>query len=90
MIDCNKITKIFCTRYDSANTSSARSPCDFGPLADLAISIFREVRKNTVFTSVLAFPHFHLTRLLECDLNDQFPLKVSWVLKVDELEEDLE
>ena len=30
---------------------------------------------------VLVYPHFRLTRLLEDDLNDQFPLKVSWVLK---------
>ena len=34
VIGCNQITKIFCT--------SARCPCDFGPLADLAISVFRE------------------------------------------------
>ena len=49
VICCNQITKICCTRYDSANTSSARGPCDFGPLADLAISVFREVTINTVF-----------------------------------------
>ena len=35
--------------HDSANTSSARGLCDFGPLTDLAISVFREVSKNTVF-----------------------------------------
>ena len=29
--------------------SSARGPCGFGPLADLAISFFREVSINTVF-----------------------------------------
>ena len=34
------------------------------------------IQKNTGL-SVLAFPHVHLTRLLEGDLNDQFPLKVS-------------
>ena len=38
VIGCDRITKIFCTKFDSANTSSARSPCDFGPLTDLAIS----------------------------------------------------
>ena len=32
VICCNQITKIFCMWYDSANTSSARGPCDFGPL----------------------------------------------------------
>ena len=29
VICCNQITKIFCTRYDSANTSCARSPLWF-------------------------------------------------------------
>ena len=37
----NQFTKIFCTKYGSANASSARRPCNFGPLADLAISAFR-------------------------------------------------
>ena len=50
MICCYQITKFFCTKFDSANTSSARSICDFGPLAILAISVFREVSINTVFT----------------------------------------
>ena len=36
VICCNQITKIFCTRYGSANASSARGPCNFGPLANLA------------------------------------------------------
>ena len=49
VICCDQITKTFCTRYDSANASSARCPCNFGPLADLAISVFREVSINTVF-----------------------------------------
>ena len=52
VICCNQITKIFCTRYGSANASSAQGPCDFGPLADLAISVFREVSMNTVFTQI--------------------------------------
>ena len=50
VICCNQITKIVCTSYDSANTYSARGPCNFGPLADLAISVFREVNINTVFS----------------------------------------
>ena len=53
VICCYQITKIFCPRYDSVNTSSARSPCHFGPLAGLAISVFREVSINTVFTQIL-------------------------------------
>ena len=48
MICCNQITRIFCTRYGSANASSALGPYDVGPLADLAISVFREVSINTV------------------------------------------
>ena len=40
VIGCNQITQIFGTKYDSANASSVRGNCDFGPLADLAISVF--------------------------------------------------
>ena len=40
----------FCAKYDSTNTSSARNPCNFGPLTDLAISVFREMSLNTVIT----------------------------------------
>ena len=57
LIGCNQMTKIFCTMYDSANTSSAWGPCDFGPLADLASSVFREVRKNCACPK----PHFSWT-----------------------------
>ena len=53
VIDCDQITKIFCTKYGSAIASSARAPCDFGPLADLAISFFREVSTNTVKSTLL-------------------------------------
>ena len=52
VIWCSQITKIFCTKYDSTNTSSAVSFCDFGPLANLAISVFQEVSINTVFTEI--------------------------------------
>ena len=52
VIGCNQITKNFCMRYHSANTSSARGPCDFGVLADLAISVFREMSINTVLAQV--------------------------------------
>ena len=50
VICCYLIAKDFCTRYGSAFASSARGPCTFGPLTDLAISVFREVSINTVFT----------------------------------------
>ena len=52
VIWCNQITTIFCTRYGSANASSARSPCNCGSHADLAISVFREVSFNNVFTLI--------------------------------------
>ena len=49
-----QVTKMFSTRYGSANASSARGPCNFGPLTDLAISVFGEVSINTVYPN----PHF--------------------------------
>ena len=52
VICCYQVTKIFCTMYGSANASFARSPCNFGPLTSLTISVFREVSMNTVFTQI--------------------------------------
>ena len=52
VICCNQTIQIACTRYGSANTSSARSPCNFGPFTDLATSVFRKVSINTVFTQI--------------------------------------
>ena len=53
VICCYQVTKNFCTRYGSANASCARGPCNFGPLTeDLAISVFKEVSINTVFTQI--------------------------------------
>ena len=52
VICCNQITKIFCTKYDSANVSSAQGPCNFGSLANLEISVFGEVSNNTVLTQI--------------------------------------
>ena len=54
VICCYQVTKFFSTKHGSANASSARSSCNFGPLADLAISVFREVSLNTVYPN----PHF--------------------------------
>ena len=50
---CYQVTKFFSTRYGSTIASSARGPCNFGPLADLAISVFREMSMNIVFTHIL-------------------------------------
>ena len=52
VIGCYQVTNIFSTRYGSANPSFARSSCNFGPLADLAISVFREVSINTVLAQI--------------------------------------
>ena len=52
VICCYQITHIFCTVFGSASPSPARGPCDFCPLADLVISVFREVSINTVFTQI--------------------------------------
>ena len=53
VICCYQVTKIFCSRYGSAIASSARDPCNFRPLTDLAISVSREVSINTVLTQIL-------------------------------------
>ena len=52
---CVQSTNNFCTKHDSANTSSARSPCYFSPVPDLAISVFREVSKKYCISPN---PHF--------------------------------
>ena len=53
MICCYQVTKIVSSRYGSAIASSARGPCNFGPFTDLAISVFREISRNTVFAQML-------------------------------------
>ena len=45
--------------------------------------------QNKTGLTVLVYPHFRLTRMLEDDLNDQFFFGVMGG-EVDELEEDLE
>ena len=60
VICCYQVTNIFCTRFDCTNASSARSPSDFGPVADLAISVFREASIDTVFTQILTYLEYGL------------------------------
>ena len=48
VICCYQVTKLFCSRHWIASASSARSPCNFGPLADFALWVHREVCENTV------------------------------------------
>ena len=55
VICCNQIAKISCTRYGSANASSARGPCIF--LVLWQISQFGSSRK-WVWTLCLPNPHF--------------------------------
>ena len=61
-IYCYQVTKFVSTKYGSANASSARKSCDFGPLADLAIFLFREVGVDTVFTQILTSLEYGLQR----------------------------
>ena len=46
MICCNQVTEIHSSRYGFAIASSAWGPCNFGPLTDLAILVFREMCKR--------------------------------------------
>ena len=48
VICCYQVTKLFCPKYCFANEPPARNPCYFGSQADIAISVFWEVSKNTV------------------------------------------
>ena len=52
VICCYQVTKIHSARYGFAIASSAWGSCNFGPLADLAISVIREVSINTVLTQI--------------------------------------
>ena len=62
MICCYQVTKLFCSRCCFVSASAATGPCHFGPLAYLAIPVFREVTINTVFSQYL-FPHRFFRRL---------------------------
>ena len=49
MICSYQVTKNFCSRYGFTCAFPTRGPCHFGPLANLVMSVFREVGRNTVF-----------------------------------------
>ena len=53
VICCYQVTKIFSTRYGFAFASSAWGACNLGLFTDLAISVFREMNMNIVFTQIL-------------------------------------
>ena len=54
VICCHQITKMFHFWHDCTSAFSARSPCNFGPQTDVAISVLRLVSNN----AVLARHHF--------------------------------
>ena len=60
VICCCQVTKVFSTRYGFAIASSAWGPCNFGPLTDFAISVFREMSTNTVLTQILTSLEYRL------------------------------
>ena len=43
VICCYQVTKTFCSRYGCASASCARGPCNLGFLANVAVSVLREV-----------------------------------------------
>ena len=44
---------MFSMKYGSTIAAPARGPCNFGPFADLAISVCREVSIHTELTQIL-------------------------------------
>ena len=48
LVCCYEVTEFFRSRHDCTSAFSERSPCYFGPLADVAIFVLREVSFNTV------------------------------------------
>ena len=50
VICCCQVTNIFCSRYGLASAFSAKSPSYLGLLANVAVSVLREVSVNTVLT----------------------------------------
>ena len=63
MICCYQMTEICGSRYGFAIASSARGPCNFGPLTDLAVSVFGEVSINTVFNQIRTSRKFRLFKM---------------------------
>ena len=53
VICCYQVTKIYSSRYGSTIVSSAQGPCNFGPLTDPTVSVFRGISINTVLTQIL-------------------------------------
>ena len=53
MICCYQVTEVVSSRYGFAIASSAWGPCNIGPFTDLAISVFKEMSVNIVFTQFL-------------------------------------
>ena len=87
VICCSHITNIICTRYNSTNTSSARSFCNFGPLIDLENSVFKKIlvddrvpeRRDSHASSSFKSPS-EPTSVISADLGKQCLNSVLWTL----------
>ena len=53
VICCYQVTKFLCSEYGFACAFPSVSPCKFGPLAHLAISVFWDVNVKTAFSQHL-------------------------------------
>ena len=85
VICCHQITKVFCTKYGSANASSARDSCNVGLPTDLAISIFWEVRMgDPLFSKAWAQKTVHekIWRVSFCVQELYHPREFFWILAV--------
>ena len=86
VICCYQVTKFFCTRYGSTNASSARSPCNFGLVTDLAISVFEGSEykhcacPNPQFSKVLKMVHEKNWRVSLCSQELCHPRDFLWIL----------
>ena len=84
---CYQVTKIFCSKYGCASAfSSAKSSCHLGPHACVAISVLREVAKNTVLARYhfssrpLKLNHEKNSRVRPCELEHFHPLDSAYIL----------
>ena len=53
MVCCYQVTEVVSSRYGFAGALPARSPRNLGSFADLAVSVFGEVRKILCFLDTL-------------------------------------
>ena len=86
VICCNQITKIFCTKYGSANASSARNPCNFWSSGrsrnfGLSGSEYKHcVYPNPHFSQALKIVHEKNWRVSLCVQELYDPQESLWIL----------